>query len=71
MDPIKLVLTNYPEDKVEYMEVENNQNDPSVGTRMVPFSRELYIEREDFMENPPRKYFRLSPGKEVRLKMPI
>ena len=68
LDPIKLVLTNYPEDKVEYMEVENNQNDPSVGTRMVPFSRELYIEREDFMENPPRKYFRLSPGKEVRLK---
>ena len=68
LDPIKLVLTNYPEDKIEYMEVENNQNDPSVGTRMVPFSRELYIEREDFMENPPRKYFRLSPGKEVRLK---
>jgi glutaminyl-tRNA synthetase len=68
LDPIKVVITNYPEDMVEYMEVENNQSDPSAGTRMVPFSRELYIEREDFMENPPRKFFRLSPGKEVRLK---
>ena len=68
LDPIKVVLTNYPEDKVEYMEVENNQSDPSAGTRKVPFSRVLYIEQEDFMENAPRKFFRLTPGKEVRLK---
>lgn len=68
LDPIKLVITNYPEDQVEYMEVENNQEDPSTGTRMVPFARELYIEREDFMEDPPKKFFRLTPGKEVRLK---
>lgn len=68
LDPLKLVITNYPEDKVEYMEVENNQEIPSMGTREVPFSRVLYIEREDFMEDPPKKFFRLSPGKEVRLK---
>jgi len=68
IDPLKLVITNYPEDKVEYVEVENNPQDPTAGTRQVPFSRVLYIEKEDFMENPPRKFFRLSPGKEVRLR---
>ncbi|NLI60439.1 MAG: glutamine--tRNA ligase/YqeY domain fusion protein [Clostridiales bacterium] len=68
LNPLKLVITNYPKDRVEYMEVENNQSDPSAGTRKVPFSRVLYIEQEDFMENAPRKFFRLTPGKEVRLK---
>lgn len=68
VDPIKLVLTNYPEDKTEMLEIENNQEVPEMGMREVPFSRELYIERSDFMEDPPRKFFRLSPGKEVRLK---
>ncbi len=68
LDPIKVIIENYPEDKVEYFEAENNPENPDDGTRNIPFSRELYIEREDFMENPPKKYFRLSPGKEVRLK---
>ncbi|HRQ89585.1 MAG TPA: glutamine--tRNA ligase, partial [Bacteroidia bacterium] len=68
LDPIKVVLTNYPEDLVEEMEAVNNPEDPAAGTRKVPFSRELYIEREDFMEVPPPKYFRLSPGAEVRLR---
>lgn len=68
LDPIKLVITNYPEDKVEYVESENNPDNPDMGTRMIPFARELYIEREDFMENPPKKYFRLFPGNEVRLR---
>jgi glutaminyl-tRNA synthetase len=66
--PIKLVITNYPADQVEYVDVINNPEDASAGTRKVPFSRELYIERDDFMENPPKKFFRLSPGKEVRLR---
>jgi glutaminyl-tRNA synthetase len=66
--PIKVVITNYPEDKVEELDATNNPEDPNAGTRKVPFSRELYIEREDFMENPPKKYFRLFPGNEVRLK---
>ncbi len=66
--PLKVVITNYPEDKVEYLEVENNQECPEMGKRQVPFSRELYIEQADFMENPPKKYFRLFPGNEVRLK---
>lgn len=66
--PLKVVITNYPEDKVEYFEVENNQEAPEMGNRQVPFSRVLYIEQEDFMENPPKKYFRLYPGNEVRLK---
>jgi len=66
--PLKVVLTNYPEDKVEELEAVNNPGDPDAGTRMVPFSRELYIERDDFMEIPPPKYFRLRPGGEVRLK---
>lgn len=68
LDPIKLIIDNYPEGQVEYMEVENNQENPELGSRKVPFSRELYIEREDFMEEPPKKYFRLFPGNEVRLK---
>ena len=68
LDPIKLIITNYPEDKVEYVESENNPDNPDMGTKMIPFARELYIEREDFMENPPKKYFRLFPGNEVRLR---
>jgi glutaminyl-tRNA synthetase len=68
VDPVKLVLTNYPEDKVEWMETTNNPEDESQGSRKVPFSHELYIERNDFMENPPKKFFRLGPGREVRLK---
>lgn len=68
IDPIKLVIDNYPEDESELLEIENNQENEELGTRMVSFSRELYIEREDFMEVPPKKYFRLFPGNEVRLK---
>ncbi len=68
LDPLKVVIDNYPEGKVEFLEAENNPEDPAMGKRSVPFSRELYIEREDFMEHPPKKYFRLSPGKEIRLK---
>ncbi|PWM05731.1 MAG: glutamine--tRNA ligase [Clostridiales bacterium] len=67
LDPIKLVITNYPEGQVEYLDVSNNQENPEMGTRKVPFARELYIERDDFMIEPPRKYFRLFPGNEVRL----
>ncbi len=66
--PLKVVITNYPEDKVEEFEAVNNPEDAAAGSRKVPFSRELWIEREDFMENPPPKFFRLSPGKEVRLR---
>ncbi len=66
--PLKVVIVNYPEDKVEEFEAVNNPEDASAGTRMVPFSRELWIERDDFMENPPSKFYRLSPGKEVRLR---
>lgn len=68
IDPIKLIITNYPEDKVEEFEVENNPNRPEDGKRTVTFSRELFIERDDFMEEPVKKYFRLFPGNEVRLK---
>ena len=68
LDPVKLVITNYPADKTEMIEAENNPEDPAAGSREIPFGRELYIERGDFMEDPPRKFFRLSPGKEVRLK---
>ena len=68
IDPLKLVITNYPEGQSEMLEIENNPQDESAGTRQVEFSREIYIEREDFMENPPKKYFRLFPGNEVRLK---
>ena len=67
LDPVKLVIDNYPEDQVEYMDVANNQENPEMGTRKVPFTKELYIEREDFMEEPPKKYFRMFPGNEVRL----
>jgi len=66
--PLKVVITNYPEAQVEMLTIENNQDDPSMGTRQVSFSREIYIEQEDFMENPPKKYFRLFIGNEVRLK---
>ncbi|HKB13151.1 MAG TPA: glutamine--tRNA ligase/YqeY domain fusion protein [Vicinamibacterales bacterium] len=66
--PLKLVITNYPEGQVEYVDVINNPEDASAGTRKVPFSRVLSIEHDDFMENPPKKFFRLSPGKEVRLR---
>ena len=68
LDPIKLVIDNYPEGQVEYFDIDNNQENPEAGTRKVAFSRELYIDREDFMEEPPKKYFRLFPGNEVRLK---
>ena len=68
LDPIKLVIDNYPEGESELLEVENNQENEALGVRQVSFSRELYIEREDFMEEPPKKYFRLFPGNEVRLK---
>jgi len=67
LEPIKLIIDNYPEDQVEYLEVANNMENEELGSHTVPFGRELYIEREDFMEEPPRKYFRLFPGNEVRL----
>ena len=66
--PVKIVITNYPEDQIEELEAVNNPEDESMGTRTVPFSREIYIEQDDFMEDPPKKYFRLSPGSEVRLR---
>jgi glutaminyl-tRNA synthetase len=68
LDPVKLIISNYPENKSEDLHIENNPEDPEMGKRSLIFSRELYIERDDFMENPPKKYFRLSPGNEVRLK---
>jgi glutaminyl-tRNA synthetase len=68
LDPLKVVVTNFPEGQTETLETENNPEDPQAGTRALTFSRELYIERDDFMENPPPKYFRLSPGGMVRLK---
>ena len=69
LDPLKVVITNYPQDAADdYLDAVNNPEDASAGTRKVPFSREIYIEREDFMENPPKKFFRLSPGREVRLR---
>ncbi len=68
IDPLKVVITNYPEGQVEQIEAVNNPEDPTHGTRKVPFSREIYIERDDFMENPSKKFFRLAPGAEVRLK---
>lgn len=66
--PLKVVITNYPEGQVEMLDAENNPENPEMGIRQIPFSREIYIEQEDFMENPPKKYFRLFPGNEVRLK---
>ena len=68
INPVKLIVTNYPEGLVEMMETGNNPEDESAGTRQIPFSRELYIEREDFMEDAPKKFFRMTPGQEVRLK---
>lgn len=68
LNPIKLVIENYPENEVEYLEASNNPQDGGSGTRKIPFSRELYIERDDFMEKPPNKFFRLTPGREVRLR---
>lgn len=66
--PLRVIIDNYPSDKVEEITMENNPEDPTAGTRQVPFSRELYIERDDFSENPPPKFYRLAPGREVRLK---
>ena len=68
IDPVKLIVTNYPEDKTELLDAINNPEDPEAGTHKIAFSRELWIEREDFMEDAPKKYFRLTPGQEVRLK---
>jgi len=68
LNPLKLIITNYPEDRGEDMETINNPEDESMGSRTIPFSREIYIEKEDFMEDPPKKFFRLGPGREVRLK---
>ena len=67
LNPVKLVIDNYPEDQIEYLDVVNNLENPELGSRKVPFGRELYIDREDFMEVPPKKYFRLFPDNEVRL----
>ncbi len=67
LDPVKLIIDNYPEGQIEYLDVVNNLENPELGSRKVPFARELYIDREDFMEEPPKKYFRLFPGNEVRL----
>ena len=66
--PLRVVIDNYPEDKVEWLEAENNPEDPGMGTRKIPFSKVLYIEEDDFREDPPRKFFRLAPGREIRLK---
>ncbi|MEE4241169.1 MAG: glutamine--tRNA ligase/YqeY domain fusion protein [Desulfopila sp.] len=68
LDPLKVIIDNYPEDMVENVEAKNHPQNPEMGSRTLPFSRELYIERSDFMEDPPRKYFRLGPGREVRLR---
>jgi len=68
VDPLKVVIENYPDDQVEHMEAVNNPEDEAAGTRTVPFSKVLYIERADFMEDPPRKFYRLAPGREVRLR---
>jgi glutaminyl-tRNA synthetase len=68
LDPLRMVIENYPEGQTEHMEAVNNPEDPSAGTRKVPFSRVVYIEREDFREDPPRKFFRMAPGREVRLR---
>jgi len=68
LHPVKVIITNYPEGETEQMELINNPEDPEAGSRLVPFSREVYIERDDFMEDPPKKFFRMGPGREVRLK---
>ena len=68
LDPLKIVIENYPEGQTDRLEAVNNPEDPTAGTRAVPFSREIYVERDDFMEDPPRKFYRLAPGREVRLR---
>jgi glutaminyl-tRNA synthetase len=68
LNPLKVVIENYPQDRVEYLEAINNPEDPSAGTRQIPFSRGIYIERDDFMEEPPKKFYRLAPGREIRLR---
>ena len=68
LNPLKVVITNYPEGQVDQLDAINNPEDVAAGTRSVPFTRELWIERDDFMEDPPRKFFRLAPGREVRLR---
>jgi glutaminyl-tRNA synthetase len=68
LDPLKLIIDNYPEGQTEHFELANHPNNPDLGTRQVPFGREIYIERDDFMEEPPKKFFRLAPGREVRLR---
>ncbi|WDV47956.1 glutamine--tRNA ligase/YqeY domain fusion protein [Clostridiaceae bacterium M8S5] len=68
LNPLKVIITNYPKEEVEYLDAENSRTNQQLGKRKIPFSREIYIEKEDFMENPPKKYFRLYPGNEVRLK---
>ena len=68
INPVKVVITNYPEGQTEMVEMENNPEDPEAGRHEMPFTREIFIERDDFMENPPKKFFRLAPGGEVRLK---
>jgi glutaminyl-tRNA synthetase len=68
LNPLKIVIENYPEDKVEYLDAINNPEDPSAGSRQIPFSREIYVEQDDFMEDAPKKFFRLAPGREVRLR---
>ena len=68
INPVKLIITNYPEGQVEELEAINNPEDPEAGSHMIEFSRELWMEREDFMEDAPKKYFRMTPGQEVRLK---
>jgi glutaminyl-tRNA synthetase len=68
LKPLKVVLTNYPDGQVDELEAVNNPEDPAAGTRQVPFSKVLYIEQDDFMENPPKQFFRLAPGREVRLR---
>lgn len=68
LHPLKVIIDNYPETKVEYLEAENNPEDPGMGTRTIPFTQEIYIEQDDFLEDPPPKYFRLAPGREIRLK---
>lgn len=68
LKPLKVIIDNYPENKTEEMDAVNNPEDPSAGSRKAPFSREMYIEQDDFMENPPKKFYRLAPGREVRLR---
>jgi len=68
LEPLKVIIDNYPEDRIEWLDAENNPEDPSMGSRKIPFSRTVYIEQEDFREDPPKKFFRLAPGREIRLK---